>query len=421
MHHTLGIFVQPSVRKMAQAKYKRTTMKNTLKSSIAVLVLSISSIAICSTSAPQWGFYGHRLINKMAVFCLPQEVLGFYKKNIDYLAEHAVDPDKRRYATRHEAVRHYIDIDAWGEFPFYEVPRNITSALIKYSHYYLVNGTDTTQLSTLRDGETLQLIKNDSIVVYEAPSSRFSNFFYDKVYNQYYEDEWIVDPQTVQDSLGLDGQLLVEDHFSKEGILPYHLMAMKRKLTRAFEERNQEQILRISAEFGHYIGDAHVPLHTTRNYNGQLTDQVGIHGFWESRIPELFAEAEYSFIVGRAEYIENTNKYFWNVVLESHKQLEDVLAIEKELSLTFPSDKQYCYDDRLGRTIRVQCPEYAAAYQNRMNGMVEARMQDAILSIASVWYTCWVDGGQPDLSVDKLSIVTEEIVPDAAIKTREHE
>jgi hypothetical protein len=53
------------------------------------------------------------------------------------------------------------------------------------------------------------------------------------------------------------------------------------------EEKNEAAILRLSADFGHYLGDLNVPLHTTMNYNGQLTGQEGIHGFWESRNPEI--------------------------------------------------------------------------------------------------------------------------------------
>jgi hypothetical protein len=46
---------------------------------------------------------------------------------------------------------------------------------------------------------------------------------------------------------------------------------------------------------GHYIGDAHVPLHTTSNYNGQKTNQHGIHGLWESRIPEQLFDERVTF------------------------------------------------------------------------------------------------------------------------------
>jgi len=138
-------------------------------------------------------------------------------------------------------------------------------------------------------------------------------------------------------------------------------------------------------------------LHTTENYNGQLTNQTGIHAFWESRIPELFADEQYDYFVGKAEYIASPKDYFWDVVLESHSLVDSVLSIEKRLSQTFPEDKQYCYEERLGRTIRTYCKEYAAAYQRRLSGMVEDRMQKTILSIGSCWYTAWVDAGQPDL------------------------
>jgi len=61
--------------------------------------------------AHAWGFFGHKRINRMAVFTLPPELVGFYKYHIEYITEHAVDPDKRRYAVEGEAPRHYIDID----------------------------------------------------------------------------------------------------------------------------------------------------------------------------------------------------------------------------------------------------------------------------------------------------------------------
>ncbi len=55
---------------------------------------------------------------------------------------------------------------------------------------------------------------------------------------------------------------------------------MLSRLTFAFKERNQARILKLSAEIGHYISDAHVPLHASHNHNGQFTGQNGIHGYW---------------------------------------------------------------------------------------------------------------------------------------------
>lgn len=48
--------------------------------------------------------------------------------------------------------------------------------------------------------------------------------------------------------------------------------------------------------------------------------------------------------------------------------------------------------------MKTQCEDFAAAYHQRMGGMVESRMQAAIVSVGSAWYTAWVLAGQPDLS-----------------------
>ncbi len=388
----------------------------------ALVIVSFYTSMTSFKPAPDWGFYGHRKINRMAVFTLPPEMIQFYKKNIEYITEHAVDPDKRRYATRHEAVRHYIDIDAWGEEPFREVPWILDDAVMKYSEYKLINNNDTSevQLKYTRDTVTIKALGKS----YEILTDTFRQFFRDRVMNQYYEDDWVVSANSIDsliEGFSQGGDLHIKDEFSKEGILPYHLNTMYYWLIKAFKERDLERILRLSAEYGHYIGDAHVPLHTTKNYNGQLTDQVGIHAFWESRLPELYADSEYSFLVGKALYIDQPLNYFWGIIKDSHKLLEDVLTIEKELTQTYPEDQQMCYDERLERTIRTQCPEFARAYHTKMDGMVETRMQDAILSIGSVWFSAWVEAGQPSLdNLEKIDIEEEEIKIDPSINTRDH-
>jgi hypothetical protein len=79
------------------------------------------------SQAVQWGFFGHKRINRIAVFTLPPEIFGFYKEHIEFLTDHAVDPDKRRYAVEGEAQCHYIDLDHYykpGENPYEIMPQN---------------------------------------------------------------------------------------------------------------------------------------------------------------------------------------------------------------------------------------------------------------------------------------------------------
>ena len=43
----------------------------------------------------------------------------------------------------------------------------------------------------------------------------------------------------------------------------------------------------------------------------------GIHGFWESRVPELFFQ-EYDLITGKAEYINKPLETTWEFIQESY-------------------------------------------------------------------------------------------------------
>lgn len=359
-----------------------------------------------------WGFYGHRLINRQAVFSLPAEMMPFFKNNIDYLTEHAIDPDKRRYASPFEAVRHYIDLDVHGEMPFENVPRNWTNALLQFSDIYFVNNSrDTIALLTKSDiGEIWEVegfwsinggLINEEPILLEKEKVR--GFFIQNILPQYYNDNWMAPCDSLAALLNVTSSdincqsIIAYDRLSEHGILPWHLQHMLKRLTDAFIEKDSKKIKRHAADIGHYIADAHVPLHTTENYNGQLTGQDGIHAFWESRLPELFAEGEYDFWLGQAEFIEDPEDYFWNMVLKSHELVDSVLLIEKELRKNFPIDRQMCNELRGEKLIMTQCEEFSRAYHERLSGMVEDRMKSAIHAVGSAWYSAWVLAGQPDL------------------------
>ncbi len=299
------------------------TMKKLLLLSI---ILLIYQTAFC------WGFYAHQKINYYAVFLLPPQMLLFYKQNIQFISEHATDPDKRRYAVAEEGPRHYIDIDHYGKYPFDSLPRKWDTAVTKFG----------------------------------------------------------------------------EDTLRAHGIVPWWIQTMKARLTNAFKEKDGAKILKLSAEIGHYIADAHVPLHTSSNHDGQLTNQKGIHGFWESRIPELLAEKEWNFFIGKADYIKNTQDFIWKRVLESAAEADTVLRFEKLLSQKFSSDQRYAFEERNGVIQRQYSSAYSKAYNDGLNGMIERRMRQSIYAVASFWYTAWVDAGQPDLSTLSNKTFSEE-------------
>jgi hypothetical protein len=48
------------------------------------------------------------------------------------------------------------------------------------------------------------------------------------------------------------------------GIVPWHILKVKYWLTQAMRNHDYSQILELSADLGHYIADAYVPLHTKK-------------------------------------------------------------------------------------------------------------------------------------------------------------
>lgn len=187
-----------------------------------------------------------------------------------------------------------------------------------------------------------------------------------------------------------------EDTLQAYGIVPWYILSMKNFLTYAFKIGDIDKILRLSADIGHYIGDANVPLHTTENYNGQLTGQHGIHGFWESRLPELLSD-DYDFYVGKAEYIEQPQMRAWEAVSAAHHAMDSVLKFEKRLSAKFPEDKKYSYEERGNITTKVYSKKYSLAYNKLLGDQVQRQMKASIKMVGDFWFTCWVDAGQPDM------------------------
>ncbi len=212
-----------------------------------------------------------------------------------------------------------------------------------------------------------------------------------------------------------------EDTLKAYGTVPWHVYQVKYWLTNAFTNQDANQILRLSADLGHYIADAHVPLHTTENYNGQLTGQYGIHGFWESRLPELFTE-DYSLFVGKAEYLDNPQKEIWKAVFVSHAALDSVFAFERSITEKYGESRKFVIEQRGNTNLRTYGFEFSKAYHQKLNGMVERRMKAAIKLIADFWFTAWVDGGQPDLNNLTLEAEIEELAKqNKDLKLRNHE
>jgi len=188
----------------------------------------------------------------------------------------------------------------------------------------------------------------------------------------------------------------------QNGILNWYLQDMMDKLTKAFKNTNKTEILFLAADLGHYLGDAHMPLHTSTNYDGQLSNQTGIHAFFESQLPEMFIE-KYNFHIGEAVYIQDVPKEIRRIILATHLLVDTLLLAERELNQQFPVEQVYLLDSS-GSILKtkfntpVHSSAYAQQYHQKLNGMVEKQLRLAMSATANFWYTAWVNAGKPNLS-----------------------
>lgn len=188
-----------------------------------------------------------------------------------------------------------------------------------------------------------------------------------------------------------------KDSLLKYGYVPYYVVLMQENLTRAFHNRQRDSILFYAADLAHYISDAHVPLHTTINYDGQLTDQKGLHALWETVVPELEL-ANYELVEpGTAQYINDKNAAIWTAVAKAYNQLPAVFGEEKEATKLFTEATKFRIQLRNGREVKYFTTAFALEYSKRMGTSINNQLKASARMVADFWYTAWVDAGKPDL------------------------
>jgi hypothetical protein len=125
-----------------------------------LLALYLLSILIL-LSLSSWGFYSHKLINEVAIYSLPKELIPFYKSHQFQIKEFAINPDKRVHVDSNEAVKHYIDLDRHPHtdsliLPWYKVEK------VYSAQYLLARGIMPWQVKRTYDLLKEAFIKNDA-------------------------------------------------------------------------------------------------------------------------------------------------------------------------------------------------------------------------------------------------------------------
>ncbi len=214
-------------------------------------------------------------------------------------------------------------------------------------------------------------------------------------------DHYCANPDSIQSVLPYTWSAATakfsEDTLNKYGTNPWQIALTFNQLVEAFKQHNVRKIIRLSSELSHYVSDAHVPLHTTTNYNGQLTKQRGIHRLWETEVPDL-SWKNYRLYEIQTKYLESPLQSAWTIVQQSYRAVDSVLLSEKKLNSIFPSDKIGNPEKSGQKRANKYTEEFVKAYELELGGMHERRMRGAIEVTANMWYSAWIDAGQPNIA-----------------------
>jgi hypothetical protein len=99
--------------------------------SIAILAAVLAAVPPPPIHA--WGFTAHRFVMDRVIALLPSEIRPFFDKYRTTLVEHSIDPDTyRTMGFSEEPPRHFLDMDAYGPYPFAALPHDYTDAVARY-------------------------------------------------------------------------------------------------------------------------------------------------------------------------------------------------------------------------------------------------------------------------------------------------
>ena len=197
-------------------------------------------------------------------------------------------------------------------------------------------------------------------------------------------------PNTLDSVIALYGSSFVYD----QGVLPWATITTIDSMTAAFSRRDFEKALFFAADIGHYVGDGYMPLHITKNYNGQFTNQYGVHSRYESSMLGKYAW-KINYTGDSVHYVSNTTTYIFQYLYDNYRYVDSVLVADSKAKAIAGSTSSDLYYQKFW--------EYSKKFTTLL-------LRNASKTMAELIYISWVNAGSPELNPS--SIKNETLVND---------
>ena len=185
-------------------------------------------------------------------------------------------------------------------------------------------------------------------------------------------------PQTFDSVLSLYGSSFVYQN----GILPWATEATVNSIQQRFQDRDFEGVKVLAADLGHYVADGHMPLHITRNYDGQYTGNDGIHSRYETSMVNAFTD-DIQYGGDSIHAVPDVNAYIFQYLYENYELIDSILNADNYAQTVAGSTGSQAYKQALWE---------------KTGAMTVELMKRASHAITELLYTAWVNAGSPSLS-----------------------
>ena len=184
----------------------------------------------------------------------------------------------------------------------------------------------------------------------------------------------------------LHGNAFVMD----QGILPWAIMKTFDSLQTAFQNNELHKAMLFAADLGHYIGDMHMPLHITRNYNGQYTGQTGVHSRFESNMINTY-NGQIIYSGDSLIYIDNISEFVFNTLYNNYNYVDSVLRCDSLAKAFAGNTSSTAY--------------YSKMWELSKNFTTEL-FRSASHKLTCLIYTAWLNAGSAVSVEDEIKIQT---------------
>jgi len=171
---------------------------------------------------------------------------------------------------------------------------------------------------------------------------------------------------------------LGSSRIARNGVLPWQIGEYSLRMTNALRTRNWDETWLDAAALGHYVADAHDPLYTTENYDGQLVQQTGLATRFGVTLIDRYANF---FMVrpGDVAKIDDPTEYAFQTVLEANTLVDRILLADRR-----SREGLVDYND-----------DYFDRFYTQIGSTAARAVSGAAHDIGSYWYTAWLNAGRP--------------------------